>query len=274
LSFALTSQIKETLRQLTPPLIWKVLKRRHWGFYGHYKNFEAAPAKENFYAEEIIFERVKEAFAVFDRGEAYFERDSRPIRERVYNWPIIGLIQSFGKVKVLDFGGGFGTAYWQNLEFIKDHLTSWTIVEQGHYVDYLKPKFKGHPQLRFCKTIDEAEKPDVVILSGVIQYIAEPYKLLSQIKALDAKYIIFDRTPMVKEGEERVTVQKLNPKIYPVDLKAWFLNERKLVDFFSREYSWVCRFNESPIEIEEGQGFYEGYYFRKRDQTPARAGER
>lgn len=257
-------RIKEILRQLIPPILLSAFKRKRWGFFGHYKEFESTPAKTDFYAQDIIFEKVKLAFSIFERGEAYFERDACPIRERTYNWPIVALIQSFGKVDVLDFGGGFGTVYWQNLDFIKNSIKTWTIVEQPHYIDYLREKFKRHPQLRFHKTIDEAHKPDVVILSGVVQYIADPYKLLEQIKALNADQLIFDRTPMIKEGEERVTIQKLNPKIYPVDLKAWFLNERKLIEFLSPQYELACRFNESRIEIESGQGFYEGYYFKRR----------
>jgi putative methyltransferase (TIGR04325 family) len=71
--------------------------------------------------------------------------------------------------------------------------------------------------LHFSFTAEEAAaqaRPDVVLLSGVLQFLEEPYQVLDRLTSTGARYMILDRTPFSPGAEERLTVQQVSPEIY------------------------------------------------------------
>jgi len=134
-------------------------------------------------------------------------------------------------VSVLDFGGSLGTSYHQCRGFLSGLKSlRWSIVEQPKFVECGRESFETE-ELKFYYDIDEAlisEKPDVVLLSGVLEYIERPYDLLKEIATRNFQYIILDRTPVVGLESDILTVQKVPKEIYEASYPCWFLSENKL----------------------------------------------
>ena len=79
-------------------------------------------------------------------------------------------------------------------------------------------------------------------MSSVLQYLENPYVFLKEVLEKNFKYILIDRTPFVY-GKDRLTIQKVNSKIYKASYSAWFFNEKSFREIFSGEYSLIDEFD-------------------------------
>ncbi len=149
-------------------------------------------------------------------------------------------------MSVLDFGGSLGTSYHQCLSFLPElKPLRWSIVEQPKFVECGKEFFETE-ELKFYYNIDEClinEKPNVVLISGVLQYIESPYDLLRDIATQNFQYIILDRTPIIGLESDILTVQKIPKEIYDTSFPVWFLSEQKLLGCFADSYEILADFD-------------------------------
>ena len=106
-------------------------------------------------------------------------------------------------------------------------------------------EFFESEELKFYYDIDEClrfERPNVVLLSGVLQYIEYPYDLLKDVIKRNFQYIILDRTPGVRLGSDILTVQKVPKEIYEASYPCWFLSEKRLLSCFLAYYKVLADF--------------------------------
>ena len=170
-------------------------------------------------------------------GEAAYERDSVLFDKVQHSFPVLaGLLHAAvangGNLSVLDFGGSLGSSYYQCRGFLSELKSlKWSIVEQPKFVECGRELFESE-ELKFYYDIDEcliSEKPDVVLLSGVLPYIECPYEQVKDIIKRNLEYIILDRTPVVGLESDILTVQKVPKIIYEASYPCWFLSEKKLL---------------------------------------------
>jgi len=222
------------------PLIIKDLYKKYfskYGWFGDYKTWEEAKKDSSGYDSDEIITKVKNSLLKVKNGDAKYERDS-VLFDKIQYSPIIlaGLLLSKknNSLFILDFGGSLGSTYFQNKKFldkIKD--VKYSIVEQKNFVETGKKYFQDN-QLKFYENIDEClkkENPNTIILSSVLQYLEEPYKFLKSILNKKFEIIVIDRTPFI-QNKDRITIQKVNPKIYNASYPCWFFNEEKFKKLF------------------------------------------
>jgi len=170
--------------------------------------------------------------------------------------------QNKGVLNVLGFGGALGSTYFQNKKFIQNLISvKWCIVEQPNFVKTGKQCFEDD-NLKFYYSIDEClndEKVDVILLSSVLQYIEKPYELLDKIKSTHMNYILFDRTPFVNI-EDRITIQKVHPKIYKAKYPCWFFNKQKFLSYFEDDYELIHQFN--ALDHANIKSEFKGFLFK------------
>ena len=171
--------------------------------------------------------------------------------------------QNNGKLNVMDFGGSLGSSYFQNKLFLNS-LTkvNWCIVEQPGFVKIGTESFEDDC-LHFFNSINECLDSfdiDVVILSSVLQYIEKPFVLLDQIISTGISYLIIDRTPFVA-GTDRITVQRVHPKIYRGSYPCWFFNEEKFIARITKEYMLVVEFD--ALDKANISSKFKGFIFQK-----------
>ncbi len=264
--------MKNLLRKIIPGFLKIIIIPLFYGWRGNYDNWNIAKTKCSGYDSPIILEKVKESALKVKNRQVAFERDSVIFSEVQYSFPLLsGLLwiaaRNNGKLNVLDYGGSLGSSYFQNKRFL-DTLSDvhWCIVEQPNFVQAGLEDFSSD-RIHFYYTIAEclkSNKIDVVLFSSVLQYLENPYELLEDIKSGTFDYVIIDRTPFIK-GEDRITVQKVSPKIYKAKYPCWFFNKSKFLNFMSPSYELILEFDAQDKANITSE--FKGFLLKKNKQN-------
>ena len=247
--------IKEVLRAISPPFLVNLYKKstQRYGWFGNYATWEDAIKESTGYETEAIADKVFEAALKVKKGEAAFERDSVTFDRMDYSWPLVsGILWNAalrgGKISVMDFGGSLGSTYFQLSRFLSGLDVRWNIIEQGKFVALGKETLQDN-RLRFYLSVQEClveGSVDVILLSSVLPYVQEPYTVLAQLVALKPSCILVDKMPFLLEGKsDRITLQRVDPAIYPATYPAWFFNESKFLAFMKEDYDLVAEFQDA-----------------------------
>ncbi|HTE12913.1 MAG TPA: methyltransferase, TIGR04325 family [Chitinophagaceae bacterium] len=247
----------------------RYLKRRAYGWFGDYGSWQQAQQNCTGYDSSLILQKVKEAVLKVKNGKAVYERDGVVFDTIEYSWPLLSAllwvaVKNNGRLHVIDFGGSLGSTYFQNKKFL-DSLgnTRWNIIEQENFVQTGRASIQDDT-LRFYADINECiaqqGKPDILILSCVMQYIEKPYDLISNIMAHDIRFIIIDNTPFNFVSKNRLTVQKVPPSIYTASYPCWFLDYKMVKESFEKRYTLVSEHeNDTRIELDGRSVQYKGF---------------
>lgn len=204
---------------------------------GSFPNWQAACRESTGYDQPIILERLAKAAedAVRSDGGLY-ERDGVLFAEPITPFPLLALLllaagKNEGSLNVLDFGGGFGSTYRQCQPFLT-HLSSlrWDIVEQENVAAAGTQRF-ATDVLRFYSTIDEVvskQTPAVVIFSGVLQYLEDPYSILASALTCKPAMIIVDRNPFWGGDKDIFSLQIVSNEIFPARLPFRIFGQNSL----------------------------------------------
>ena len=270
------NNLKKLAADLMPPIVWRFYQRsiRGSGYFGDYPDWQSAKQASSGYDADLILDKVREALLKVKRGEAVYERDSVLFDEVHYSWPLLaGLLWvaslKGNRLNLVDFGGSLGSSYFQNRSFLT-HLTelSWSVIEQEKFVTCGRSLFEDE-HLHFFYDLDEctaSRHPDIILLSSVIPYVEHPYKLLEMVLAYGFEFIIFDRTPLLAEGDDRILVQKVPAGIYPASYPAWMLNRKKFLALFAEKYEMINEFDAlaGSVDLGDTQANDRGFLFRKK----------
>ena len=220
------------------------------GFTGDFKSWDEARNKSTGYSTPQILEKTRAALLKVKAGEAAFERDSVAFETMEYEFPLLaGLLRAAvaggGFLSVLDFGGSLGSTYFQSRKFLFPvKQLRWSVVDQPEQVACGMVEF-ANEELHFYRSIDEclsAERPTVLLLSNVIQYLPEPYAFLEETVKLDIPNLIIERTAFSRDGKDRLTVQCVSKSIYQASYPAWFLSEALFRRILASRYELVCEY--------------------------------
>ncbi len=250
-------RIKQLVKLFIPPIVYKLIPAKNWikepnQYLGNFQNWDLARQSSTGYAEKNILEKCKNSLLKVKTGAAKQERDSETFNDITYSWPLLGALQHIAiennnNLSVLDFGGALGSSYFQNKDPLQNlNSINWTIVEQKHFVDCGKENFQDE-QLNYEYTIEEAMKSrsfNVIILSGVPQYLEHVYEFISKLVEHEIEYIILDRVPFIEEND-RIVVQKVPAWIYDASYPSWVFNENNFVGKFLEKYDLIYDFASS-----------------------------
>ena len=270
-------KIRSALRNATPPIIWGALqalkgRSRQNYFSGDYRFWADAVRESGGYSADGILAATREAMRKIRDGEAVFERDSVLLKQAEPPFPLIsGLLRTAsrrqGSLSVLDFGGALGSTYYQCRPFLDGvPKLRWSVVEQAAHVACGRADFSSE-QLRFYATVGDClaeEKPDVLLLSCVLQYLPAPYEFLMEILRHKIPSVIVDRSAFLSGDCDRLTVQHVPASIYAASYPAWFFSRSKFMACFQADYKLLQSFSgEDKVALENGDCFFEGFIFEK-----------
>lgn len=260
------SELKIMARDWLPPALIRLLRLVRGGgirFNGDYATWEEASAHCTGYDAEEILAKVLDATLKVSRGEAAFERDSVLFDENEYAWPVLaGLMwaaaRNGGKLNVLDFGGSLGSSYFQNRKFLLGlPEVRWNVVEQAHYVEAGQAQIQDE-QLRFYKTISEClveNKPNVVLLSSVMQYVESPFDLVAELGKVGATCLIIDRTPFALNKKDKLVIQEVPSAIYSASYPMWIFSLPVFKQLLDKDWSLVSSTISPEGNVQTGNGF-------------------
>jgi putative methyltransferase (TIGR04325 family) len=244
-------------------------------FDGDYTSWESAAQNSAGYDSEIILKKSCDALLRVKNGAAAYERDSVLFDKIEHSFPVLaGLLRAAqangGSLCVVDFGGALGTSFFQCRSFLATvKKLEWLVVEQKSHVTCGR-KYFASEQLHFHNTIDECVagyRPNALLASSVLQYLPQPYETLKELFGHRISHVIFDRTPFLSSGRERLTVQHVPESIYPASYPAWFFNESKFIGAAtSTGYTLVADFPGADNYSPEGEkAYFKGFIFERRD---------
>lgn len=225
--------MKEFVHRLVPPIladVGRAMLSRAITFRGQYSSWEDARRNCLGYEDPSILQRVMAATRAVRDGRVAFERDGSTFTDARPPFPLLTILlmaalRKQGRLSVLDFGGSLGSVYFQCRPFLKSvEKLAWAIVEQPHFAEVGRSEFQNGV-LSFYDTLDSACKtilPDVVILSGILQYLPEPERTLRSIAEYRPLFIVIDRTPLTLSGKDVIAIQRVPAPMggssYPIRL--------------------------------------------------------
>ena len=263
--------IKRAIRAVVPPsvldpIIQRLLRNR---WEGDYESWAAAARRTRGYDEGSILDRVVASTRLVRDGVATFERDGVAFCEAAVQPHLLAGLQAAVRdgceLSVLDFGGSLGSLYWQLRGWLEtQEKVRWSVVEQAHYVRAGSSEF-ADGRLRFFASIEEClerECPDVLLLAGVLPYLAEPHALLESVADRGFAHILIDRTGVIDRSTDRLTVQHVPRRIHKASYPCWFFNRERLLGHFACSYDLL---REYTNDDGAGSGFgFKGFHLRRR----------
>jgi putative methyltransferase (TIGR04325 family) len=280
-----TLRPRGALRALVPQVIRNFARRLRPGasqqdirYVGNYSSWSEAAAAARGYADPSILANSIEASRLVKTHQAAFERDGIAFASMEYHFPLAWALARVaawrGRLNVLDIGGALGSTYHQNRHLLPKHLQiSWSIVEQPAYVEAGRREF-SNDEVTFHASAQEAlgaRTYDLLLLSGVLQYVAEPDNLLDSLLGHDFPAIILDRIPLIESPARRLTVQSLPLSLYRASYPAWFFSEIELLSRFDREYDLVASWSGfDRFKPDGARAEAKGFLFEKIATSAAR----
>jgi len=246
---------KKIIKLLIPHSIIKIINhilKRNIKIKGNFNNWSLAVQSSGTYNDKKIFDKTKNSFLKVIKGEVIYERDSVLFYHKKLNLPLISLMEKVRKkkknrsLKVLDFGGSFGSTYFQNREYFSDSTKYvWDVIEQKKIVNFANKKKIKIKNLFFYESLPryiKKNKPDVVLFSSVLHYLEFPFLLISLLKKKNIKCFIILKTPFFKNKSE-IKIQ-VNPSyIYKASYPIRVFNEHSFKFFFRMSNYKVDKLN-------------------------------
>lgn len=207
-------------------------------------------------------------------GAAAWDRDGVLFHEPVSHGPLVEALQQVARahedrLNVIDFGGGLGSTWWQHRNALAGLQVSWRVVERTEFAETGQREFSD-AVLSFHRSLAEAQvggPPQVILLSSVLPYVADPHGLLREVAAWRAPHVIVDRTPLIAGGRDRLVVQAAPPNLGGGRYPCWLFDRAGLAGHFLGQYvltgEWPVSFDEADENVA-----YCGLHFQRRPDAP------
>lgn len=243
--------VRNLLRQLVPSRVLEFFVDSSATSSSHfveYDSWDEAVAASEGWDSKLIVDKLRDATMQVVQGEKTYERDSILFDRVSYSFPLLSSIllaaaTSAGPLRIIDFGGGLGTSFRQNEAFLSRLKIplEWRVVELPKMVEIGRSTFSTS-QLSFHETIEQAGVggADLVIFSGVAQYLNDPSSVFSEAKNIFPRYLVLDRTPVRTGVADRVGVSKAPPSIYEASYPMRLFSYDNLLSNFSDGYELVA----------------------------------
>jgi putative methyltransferase (TIGR04325 family) len=229
-----------------------------------------------------VLEKVLAGTLKIQRREPLNEKDAFFGRPQ-YNLGLMcsllsAAIHSDKRLNVLDFGGSLGISYFNSSEFLQDvSALSWSVVEVPKLVEAGRKHLQSD-ELRFYETVEECLRdnaPNIIVLSGVLQYLPDPWETLNNLLQIGAPYMFIDRTGTIDSDRDRLTVQHVPEWIYRYDQPAWFLSETKLLSAIAfANYTCLLDFVSGyGYELPGAKILLKGFLCRATSSVPKAQGD-
>ena len=251
---------QSTLRNWLPPEALRI--GSHWlgrriRFVGDYPCWEAAAREAEGYGADSILAKSREATEMARSGRAAEAQDGMALAHALNRYPLLTVLLraaalNEGRLRVLDFGGALGGTYFACRPFLKGLAeVRWNVVEQPHFARCGSELFADHV-LDFFPSIEGAfalGRPDVVILSSVLQYLEDPYTILASVVRHGVNHVVIDRTPVVDGRREIITLQKVPARILRSSYPARLFTRESLLHPFKSGYRLIGEFEASDAPV-------------------------
>lgn len=242
-------------------------------YQGTYPDWESATAATTGYDDDALIERLIKAARACRQRPGYWEQDGvvysaiPPDFPLFYAMLLVAAKNTTNRLCILDIGGGLASSYYQCRHYFPPELhLDWRIVEQPRLV--IAGREFPEKELRYFDSLDAAlseGRPDIVLMSSVLQYLREPYVVLEQICASGIPYAVIDRHPF-SFTRELITVQVIPKTLYPASYPSWLFDQKRFFEVIDRTYDRIAewRGKDPPIRGRGLGAEFHGLLLRRR----------
>jgi putative methyltransferase (TIGR04325 family) len=259
---------KKIIKATLPPVITDLIRnltKKNVKWHGNYSSWKEASKNSLGYNSTDIVKKVLNSTLEVKNGNATYERDSVLFHDEVLNHELLTALlyakNNKTDLEIVDFGGALGSLYFQHRNFLQPFGCRWTVIEQDSFYE-VGTKYIEDENLKFQKTLEGTSHESFLILSGVLQYLSDPYEFLNEILEKKFSYIFIDRTGMNTEDVDRLTVQEVPPSIYQASYPCWFFSESKILEKFKANY--ILKYEFRALDHANIPSVYKGYFFERR----------
>lgn len=226
------------------------------------------------YDDGAVLQRALVAARTVRAGQAAWERDGALFAGPAVHAPLLAALRRAAeenrhRLDVLDFGGAFGSAWWQHREALSGLArVNWRVVEQPAFVAAGRGEFTDKI-LSFHSTVEEAcqdGRPQVLLLSSVLQYLEAPHQLLADTVARGFEHVIIDRTPFAHDGRERLVVQHTPPALGGGSYPCWLFDLKRLVAPLGAHYDLVAEWPGFD-DVGDRRVEFRGFHYRRKSHA-------
>lgn len=254
--------LKNLLKFILPDIVIRTVNqilKRDIKISGEYSSWGEALNCSLGYDDDTILNKSKKSFLAVINNKAEYERDSVLFYKENINHSLIKILndisfESKKIVNILDFGGSFASIYFQNRKVLKNKKRFiWSVIEQKQIVNYVnnsklyKKITCSYGNLNFYLTIKDYYKyhsPDLVLLSGVLQYLPKPFDILDFFISKKVKYFLILKTPFHQRAEQ-IKIQTIPKHIYESSYPIRIFNEKYFLNFFSKN-----KYKTAPVDFK------------------------
>jgi len=250
-------QLKSSLKKVLPPFFLEAGKSLFGivpdlRFEGNFENWESAAAVCSGYSAQNIIAKVLSSTEFVLANPEFVERDG-VVLEKSHPpfhllWVLEKVLREFGELNVLDFGGALGSHYRQVRQYLPDAAkVNWVVVEQESYVK-IGRRFETN-ELKFTASIQDCistgYQPNIIVLSGVLQYLSKMSFHILQIGELSAKYLFIDRTPMLESDGTAFVIQRVPESIYKAMYPAILQGKQQYRELLHKKWARIVEWESS-----------------------------
>jgi len=155
--------------------------------------------------------------------------------------PMLDLRKDAETFRILDIGGCLGEQYIAFRHYLDSEIRlDWTVVDLPDVVSIANETIKN-PDIRFFDDLNlcESESFDLIIMSGFVALLEDPYSMLDRAYGMDCDFMFLDGVPMIEAGEDDVMmVSDLTDYGY-VSYVLWAFSESKLNSYLLQRYQFM-----------------------------------
>ncbi len=273
-------KIKEFVKQLIPPLLIKLIKKRHQSKknYLSYQDAALVCQKNAYQGEDLTTVVVHKNLIYRDEIKANPSFDLTNLRILI----ALAGMQTSEKLNVLDFGGGGGSHYVAaKIALGLTKSIQWRVVETVAMSS--QAQRLSNEELKFFSDIDGARDSvngfDLVFTSSALQYCPEPLISLESLINLNAPYLFITRTPFVNSLDKIITIQNSRlsnngpgplPPCYKdraVTYPVTYVSRTKVEELINRKYFIKYKINETGdvFDFNDASISMTGYFCIRKD---------
>ncbi len=230
-----------------------------------FNTWDAAHRGSSGYDSHEIVSKVFQG-SLLARDEGLQERDGVILNSSDFNpYTWIGILQTFNligegrKIRIVDFGGSFGSTYRMMKNKLQESKIDfeWIVIEQKHFVDLGKLHFETN-ELRFMDNFSSLldNSIDILIFNGVLEYLENPYQIITDGLSYSPLVVLLDRTPVNSEQNDTFSVQHVPKSIYSATYANRNFGKKNLMKLFEPDFSkfieYDCILQPDPYNTSMG----------------------
>lgn len=251
------TNLKKVYKAFVPPILdyqirFRVKQMMGQGGYfsGPYKNWGQAKKNATGYDALQILEKIKKT-TLLQKNDNVFVRDGVELDKPDHSHPLLtallSLLLNKSEINIIDFGGGLGSTYYNCKQLItnENYKINWHIVEQPHFIEIGRIDHQTK-ELLFYDNIDLIKSNvDMIILSGVLQYLLNPFDFIVDFKNKKYPFIFIDRLICHFNSQQAtsIMVEHVPKHIYKASYPCYVFQYQEILKYYTDQYDIVYEFN-------------------------------